>query len=138
LDGRSILHLVADGCLQRRACAGLLQPGPAVQLGSQRLGCGDQQRLEVAAGVRGDLDGAATGKVQHPQRFAVATLARVGELLAGERFPAGADSVKGVAPRCCLQSCTPGLDLRTPDPRSYPAGEPPDRLRVKGGMCWVG
>jgi transposase len=25
-----------------------------------------------------------------------------------------------------------GLDLRTPDPRSYPAGEPPDRLRVQG------
>ncbi len=25
-----------------------------------------------------------------------------------------------------------GLDLRTPDPRLYPAGEPPDRLRVQG------
>jgi transposase InsO family protein len=25
-----------------------------------------------------------------------------------------------------------GLDLQTPDPRSYPAGEPPDRLRVQG------
>jgi putative transposase len=25
-----------------------------------------------------------------------------------------------------------GLDLRTPDPRSYPAGEPPDRLLVQG------
>jgi putative transposase len=25
-----------------------------------------------------------------------------------------------------------GLDLRTPDPRSSPAGEPPDRLRVQG------
>ncbi|MGH2660308.1 MAG: integrase core domain-containing protein [Actinomycetota bacterium] len=24
-----------------------------------------------------------------------------------------------------------GLDLRTPDPRSYPADEPPDRLRVQ-------
>jgi hypothetical protein len=25
-----------------------------------------------------------------------------------------------------------GLDLRTPDPRSYPAGEPLDRVRVQG------
>jgi hypothetical protein len=25
-----------------------------------------------------------------------------------------------------------GLDLRTPDPRSYPAGEPFDRVRVRG------
>lgn len=28
-----------------------------------------------------------------------------------------------------------GRDLRTPDPRSYQADEPPDRLRVRGGMC---
>jgi hypothetical protein len=56
-----------------------------------------QQRLEVAAGIRGDLDRARAGQLQHPQRLPVPTLAGTGQVVTAKRFPAGPDRVQRVA-----------------------------------------
>src|SRR6266508_2609032 len=76
---------------------GLLQRGPGAQPGPQRLGGGDQQRLELPAGVGGDLDRTRAGKLQHPQRLPLAALPRAGQVLATQRLAAGADRVQRVA-----------------------------------------
>jgi len=82
---------------QRSAGAGLLQPGAPAQGVPQRLGGGDDQRLELPAGVRADVHDGGAGGVQHPDRLPVAALAWGGQVLAGQRLPAGADGVQGVA-----------------------------------------
>jgi len=68
----------------------------------------------VAAGVLGDLDGAAAGKVQHPQCFPMATLAWAGELVTGQRFPAGADGVQRVALGSAAAASLGSVDLDHP------------------------
>jgi hypothetical protein len=46
---------------------GLPQPGAVQQRRPQRLGRGDQQRLELPAGVRTHLDDTGAGDLEHPQ-----------------------------------------------------------------------
>jgi hypothetical protein len=97
LHGGAVLHRIGGCGDQLGAGADLLAPGPPPQGGAQRLGGGDNQGLELAAGVGpGGHDGAAGG-VQHPDCFSVAALAGAGEVVAGQGFAAGPDGVQGVA-----------------------------------------
>jgi hypothetical protein len=79
------------------AHAGLLQPRAAAQGRKERFGGGDDQRLEVAAGVGAHLEDLAARGVQHAQRLALATLARAGELVTRERFAASPNRIQWVA-----------------------------------------
>jgi len=82
---------------QGRARPGLPKPGPPGELGPQRLGGGDQQRLEVPAGISADLDRPRAGQVQHPKGLPLATLAWAGQMVAAQGLPAGSDGVQQVA-----------------------------------------
>jgi hypothetical protein len=93
----SVFHRRGRLGLECGAGAGLLEPGPATQRRSQRLGGGDQQRLELPAAIGGDLDRTSAGKLQHPQRLPLATLARDGQVLTAQGLPAGPDRVQRVA-----------------------------------------
>lgn len=97
LHGRPHLDRVGWCGLQRSARAGLLQPRAAAQCLAERFGSGDDERLEVAASVGTHLHELAAGGVQHPQRLALATLARAGELVTRERFAASPDRIQRVA-----------------------------------------
>ena len=60
--GGAVLHRITGCGHQPSAGPSLLQPGTPAQAVPQRLGSGDDQRLELAAGVRAGLyDGAAGG-----------------------------------------------------------------------------
>jgi hypothetical protein len=93
----AVLHRIGVGGNQPGAGAELLAPGTAPQGVPQRLGGGDDQDLELAAGVRPSLDDARPGGVQHPYRLAVPPLARAGEVVAGQGFAAGPDGVQHIA-----------------------------------------
>ena len=55
----------ASTCTAVRAGLRLSKPGAPAQPGAQRLRGGDQQRLELPAGVRAHLDRPGAGKLQH-------------------------------------------------------------------------
>jgi hypothetical protein len=55
---------------------------------------GDDQRFEVVDRLGPCSDRATTGDQEHPERFAVAATTGLSEMLAGERFAGGTDSVE--------------------------------------------
>jgi hypothetical protein len=64
-DGRAVLDRVGGRSDQGRAGLRLSKPGAPVQPGAQRLQGGDQQRLELPAGIHAHLDHPGAGKLQH-------------------------------------------------------------------------
>src|SRR5215218_6076006 len=87
------------GCHGHQPGAGsdLLAPGAPPEAIAQRFGGGDDQGLELAAGVRPGRHDSAAGGGQHPDRLAVPALAWPGEVVAGQGLVAGPDGVQGVA-----------------------------------------
>jgi hypothetical protein len=94
--GGPVLHRIGGRGDQPDAGAERLAPGPPPQDAAQRFGGGDDQGLELAAGVRPGLDDAGAGAVQDPQGLPVPALAGAGEVLAGEGFAAGPDRVQPI------------------------------------------
>src|SRR5215207_8779569 len=95
--GGAVLDRIGGQGYQLGTGAELLAPGPPPQAVTQRLGGGDDQGLELAAGVRSSLDDAGPSGLQDPQGLPVPALAWRGLVVAGESFTAGSDGVQDVA-----------------------------------------
>ena len=78
-----VLHRIGGQGHQPRTDAELLAPGPPSKTVPQWHGGGDDQGLELAAGVGGGGHDAGAGGVQDPERLPVAALAWRGEVVAG-------------------------------------------------------
>jgi hypothetical protein len=96
-DDGAILHWIIWLGGERGTRPRLGDPGSAAQPGPQRLGSGDQQRLELPAGIRAHLDRTGAGKLQHPQRLPLATLPWAGQVLPPQGLPTGPDGIQRVA-----------------------------------------
>ena len=95
--GGPVPHRIGQYGHQPGAGSDLLAPGAPPEAIAQRFGGGDDQGLELAAGVRPGRHDSAAGGVQHPDRLAVPALAWPGEVVAGQGLVAGPDGVQGVA-----------------------------------------
>jgi hypothetical protein len=94
LDGGAVLHRIGGQGHQPRTDADLLTPGPPPKTVPQRLGGGNQQGLELAAGIRPGGHDAGPGGVQHPQGLPMPPLAWRGEVVTGQGIAAGPDRVQ--------------------------------------------
>ena len=81
-----------------KVCRGgdLGKGGLAAELVTDRVGGGEDQRLEAVDGGGAAGDGALAGDHQHPQAFPVAILAWDGLVGSGQHLPSGTDGVQGV------------------------------------------
>jgi hypothetical protein len=92
-----VLHRISGGGDQFGAGTELLAPGAPPEPFSKRFGGGDDQGLELAAGVRPGGHDTGAGDMQHPQRFPVPALAWRGEMVTGQGFAAGPDGIQHIA-----------------------------------------
>jgi hypothetical protein len=78
-------------------CGAVEVAGEAPQLGVKVLGRGCAQCLEMANCAGACDDGAGTCTDRRTERFSVTSLAGLDQVLVGEGYPGGTDSVSSVA-----------------------------------------
>ncbi|WP_232791990.1 MULTISPECIES: hypothetical protein [Amycolatopsis] len=118
-----MLEVLGGAVAQLRAVADLGVAGAVAQLGSELLGCGNDQGLEVVDRSGARADRAGPGAHQDAEGFAVAALAGFDQVIAAEDLSGGVEGV-ALAPAAARRAFRPAcFDDTFPLPEEE-CGEP--------------